>query len=209
MHSVVIVDDHPAIRLAVRAALESNGRFKVVGEADSGPAALEMIREHVPALVILDLDLPQMSGLELVDRLKASGVATKLLVLSGQQEAIFATRAMQSGANGFLSKSEDMHKLVEAAQSVIAGYSVFPSSALVSLTSPTSMGADSMIKSLSDRELAVLQYLARGMSNKEIADKLLISNKTVSTYKVRIFEKLGISTLVELVDFARTQRLVS
>ncbi|MDM0001984.1 response regulator transcription factor [Variovorax sp. J22P240] len=209
MHSVVIVDDHPAIRLAVRAALESSGRFEVVGEADSGPAALEMIREHVPALVILDLDLPQMSGLELVDRLKASGLGTKLLVLSGQQEAIFATRAMQSGANGFLSKSADMHKLVEAAQSVIAGYSVFPSSALVSLTGPTSMGADAMIKSLSDRELAVLQDLARGMSNKEIADKLLISNKTVSTYKVRIFEKLGISTLVELVDFARTQGLVS
>ena len=209
MHSVVIVDDHPAIRMAVRAALESSGHFRVVGEADSGPAALAMIRDHAPALVILDLDLPQMSGLELVDRLKATGVPTKLLVLSGQQEAIFATRAMQSGANGFLSKSEDMHRLVEAAQSVIAGYSVFPSSALVSLTGPTSMGADSIVKSLSDRELAVLQYLARGMSNKEIADKLLISNKTVSTYKVRIFEKLGISTLVELVDFARNQRLVS
>lgn len=209
MHSVVVVDDHPAIRLAVRAAMESGGQFKVIGEADSGPTALAMIRELTPQLAILDLDLPKMSGLELIERLRAVNHPTKLLVLSAQQESIFATRAMQAGANGFLSKTEQMPKLVDAAQAVLSGYSMFPSSALVSLTNPVGASADALISSLSDRELTVLQHLARGLSNKEIADTLLISNKTVSSYKARIFDKLSISTLVELVDFARANNLIN
>ncbi len=209
MHSTVIVDDHPAIRLAVRSVLESSGSFKIVGEADSGPTALTTIREHRPALVVLDLDLPKMNGLELIERLKASNPEIKLLVLSAQQEGIFATRALHAGANGFLSKSEGMSAIVQAAQSVLAGYGVFPSSALGALSGNAGAGPAELIKTLSDRELTVLQQLARGMSNKEIGEALLISNKTVSSYKTRLFEKLNISTLVELVDFARANNLVT
>lgn len=209
MHSTVIVDDHPAIRLAVRSVLETSGAFKIVGEADSGPAALATIREHQPALVVLDLDLPKMNGLELIERVKASNPEIKLLVLSAQQEGIFATRALQAGANGFLSKSEGMSAIVQAAQSVLAGYGVFPSSALGALSSNAGAGPAELVKALSDRELTVLQLLARGMSNKEIGEALLISNKTVSSYKTRLFEKLSISTLVELVDFARANNLVT
>lgn len=209
MHSTVIVDDHPAIRLAVRSVLESSGQFKVIGEADSGPAALTVIRELQPALVILDLDLPKMNGLELIERLKSSNPSARLLVLSAQQESIFASRALQAGANGFLSKSEGMSAIVQAAQSVLAGYSVFPSSALGALAGNAGNTPADLIKTLSDRELTVLQQLARGMSNKEIGDALLISNKTVSSYKTRLFEKLNISTLVELVDFARANDLIT
>jgi len=208
MHTSVIVDDHPAIRLAVRSVLESSGLFKVVGEADSGPTALTVIREAQPSLVILDLDLPKMNGLELIERLKSSNPAIKLLVLSAQQESIFASRALQAGANGFMSKAEGMSSIVQAAQSVLAGYSVFPSSALGSFTGAGTSPSD-LVKTLSDRELTVLQQLARGMSNKEIGDALLISNKTVSSYKTRVFEKLNISTLVELVDFARANDLIT
>jgi len=207
MQSVVVVDDHPAIRLAVRSALEASEQFKIVGEANNGSDALTMIYDLAPGLAIVDLGLPKMSGLELIEQLRATDHSTKLLVFSAQQEAIFAPRAMQAGANGFLSKTEEMHKLVDAAQAVLSGYSIFPSSALLSLTSPIGVNANVLIQSLSDRELTVLQYLARGMSNKEIADTLLISNKTVSSYKARIFDKLGISTVVELVDFARANHL--
>jgi DNA-binding NarL/FixJ family response regulator len=209
VHSIVVVDDHPAIRLAVRSVLEASGEFKVVGEADTGPAALSMIRSLAPSLAIVDLDLPGMSGLELISRLKAANPASRLLVLSAQQEAIFASRAMQAGANGFMSKSADMLKLAEAAKAVVSGYSVFPSSAVSSLVAPAGGDAESMVSKLSDREMTVLQSLARGLSNKDIADNLNISNKTVSSYKTRILEKLGMSTLVELVDFARANRLVS
>ncbi|WP_213954920.1 MULTISPECIES: response regulator transcription factor [unclassified Variovorax] len=209
MHSVVIVDDHPAIRLAVRSVLEGSGLFKVVGDADSGPAALTIIRDLQPSLAILDLDLPRMNGLELIERLKTSNPTLKVLVLSGQQESIFATRALHAGANGFMSKSEDMASIVQASQSVLSGYSVFPSGALTSLTGPVGTSPADLVKSLSDRELSVLQHLARGLSNKEIGDMLLISNKTVSSYKTRLFEKLNISTLVELVDFARANGLIT
>ena len=200
MHTVVVVDDHPAIRLAVRSALE----------AGDGPTALAAIRDQQPDLVILDLDLPRLSGLDLLERVRKSQPEIKLLVLSAQQESIFAARTVQAGANGFMSKNENMTTVVQAAQTVLAGYSMFPSSALspqAHFNAPDT--PDALIKTLSDRELTVLQYLARGMSNKEIAETLLISNKTISSYKTRIFEKLRISTLVELVDFTRAHRLIS
>jgi len=205
MYSVVVVDDHPAICLAVKATLEASGEFEVVGEAASGQAALAIIRENPPTLVILDLDLPGMSGLSFIGRIRAEHPAIKMLVLSAQQEGIFATRTMRAGANCFLSKSEDMRKVAEAAKAVVAGYSVFPTAAIASFTNT---GA-APLSNLTDRELAVLQQLTRGMSNREIGDLLLISNKTVSTFKRRIFDKLGISSAVDLVDFARKHHLIT
>jgi two-component system response regulator EvgA len=98
-----------------------------------------------------------------------------------------------------------MRKVAEAAKSVVAGYSVFPTSAIVSFTNT---GA-TPLSNLTDRELTVMQHLACGMNNREIGDLLLISNKTVSTFKARIFDKLGISTIVELVDFARRHQLIT
>ena len=195
--------------MAVRSVLQAGEKLTVVGEAENGPEAITMVRELRPALVILDLDLPRMNGLELIERLRTIDPALKLLVLSAQQESIFATRALQAGANGFMSKSEDMSAIVQASMSVLAGYSVFPSSALVSLSGAPGTSTATLIRSLSDRELTVMQHLARGQSNKEIADTLLISNKTVSSYKTRIFEKLGITTLVELLDIARANELIT
>jgi len=209
MHTVIVVDDHPAIRLAVRAALEASGTFSVIGEADDGPTALATIRDLRPDLVILDLDLPRLNGLDLIERVRKTQPSAKLLVLSAQEESIFAGRTVQAGANGFMSKTQNMPAVVQAAQTVMAGYSMFPSSALAAQAHLEASGSPALlIKSLSDRELIVLQHLARGLSNKQIAETLLISNKTISSYKTRIFEKLGISTLVELVDFTRAQNLI-
>ncbi len=210
MQSVVVEDDHPAIRLAVRSALEATGQFEVVGEASDGPSALAVIRELQPKLVILDLDLPRLNGLDVIERVRKLHRDTKLLVLSGQQESIFGARAVKAGANAFISKTEDLQRLIQAAHTVLAGYSMFATSVLASQSAMMD-GArpGALIKSLSDRELTVLQYLARGLSNKEIAETLLISNKTISGYKARIFQKLSISSLVELVDFSRAHKLVT
>jgi two-component system response regulator EvgA len=210
MQSVVVVDDHPAIRLAVRSTLEATGQFEIVGEASDGPSALAVIRERQPKLVILDLDLPRLNGLDVIERVRKLHRDTKLLVLSGQQESIFGARAVKAGANAFISKTEDLQRLIQAAHTVLAGYSMFATSVLASQSAVADgTRPGSLIKSLSDRELTVLQYLARGLSNKEIAETLLISNKTISGYKARIFQKLSISTLVELVDFSRAHQLVA
>lgn len=210
MHSVVVVDGHPAIRLAVRTALEGTGEFDVIGEAGDGPSALAVVRELEPDLVVLDLDLPRLNGLDVIERVRKALPQCKLLVLSGQEESIFGARAVKAGANAFISKSEDLRRLIDAAHAVLAGYSIFATSILASQsTLLDGSRPNALIKRLSDRELTVLQHLARGLSNKEIAEVLLISNKTISGYKARIFEKLNISSLVELVDFSRTHRLVA
>jgi len=207
MNSVVVVDDHPAICLAVKATIERDGDFKVVGEASTGPAALAIVRDQSPSLVIVDLDLPGMNGLSLIGRIRDDHPGVRLLVLSAQRESIFAIRALKAGADGFVSKTEDMRKVAEAARSVLAGYSVFPVSALALFKDAGAGAGASQLSSLTDRELTVLQHLARGMNNREIGDLLHISNKTVSTFKARIFEKLGISTIMEAVDVARRHHL--
>jgi DNA-binding NarL/FixJ family response regulator len=210
MQSVVVVDGHPAIRLAVRTALTATGQFEVIAEAGDGPSALEIIRELEPQLVVLDLDLPRLNGLDVIERVRKALPETKLVVLSGQEESIFGARAVKAGANAFISKSEDLQRLVHAAHAALAGYSIVATSILA--TQSTLLDGsrpNALIRRLSDREITVLQHLARGLSNKEIAEILLISNKTISGYKARIFEKLQISSLVELVDFSRTHRLVT
>jgi len=132
---VVLVDDHPAIRLAVRSALEATGEFNVVAEAGDGPSALATIREHHPDLVILDVDLPRLNGLDVIERVRNLQRHTKLLVLSGQQESIFGARAVKAGANAFISKTEDLGRVVQVAYTVLAGYSIFATSVLKDWTS--------------------------------------------------------------------------
>src|SRR4051812_18447366 len=167
MYSVVVVDAHPAICFAVKATIEADGEFEVVGSAHSGPAALPMIQEKMPALVILDLDLPPgMSGLGLIGHIRTEHPAIKILVLAAQQEAVFARHALRSGAGAFLSKSEDVRLVGDAAKSLMAGYSVFPHSAILALRKSGGLP----LSTLTDRELTVLQQLARGMSHREIAD---------------------------------------
>jgi len=208
MKSAIIVDDHPAICLAVRSVLEKSGRYAIVGETDNGQSVIELVREHKVDLIIIDLNIPRISGLELIKRIKGQHPGIKLLVLSAQDEMVYASRSMQAGADGFVSKSKDLSAILSASDAIMAGYSFFPRDVVSGAKLNGENQLDSRIEKLSDRELAVLQHLAQGLSNKDIADRLFISNKTVSTYKVNIFEKLGISNVVDLTDFARTNKLV-
>jgi DNA-binding NarL/FixJ family response regulator/HPt (histidine-containing phosphotransfer) domain-containing protein len=114
MKKFIIVDDHPAIRLAIRSALEATGSMQMAAEAADGPGGLAAIREYKPDLVILDLELPRLSGLDLIERLRRSQPETKVLVLSAQQESIFAVRTAKAGANGFMSKNAPMEAVVLA-----------------------------------------------------------------------------------------------
>ncbi|MDF0605929.1 response regulator transcription factor [Neisseriaceae bacterium TC5R-5] len=208
MKNVMLVDDHPAIRLAVRSVLEKSDRFNVTHECDNGQQALETIRLAQIDLMIIDLDLPRISGLELIQRARNTQSSIKLLVLSAQDEEVYATRAMQAGADGYVSKTRDLNAIVSAADAVLEGYSYFPHETLLALKTGAVKPISMQIATLSDRELSVLQHLAKGFSNKEIADLLYISNKTVSTYKTNILSKLGLSSVVELVDFARQNKLI-
>lgn len=206
MHSVYIVDDHPVIRMAVRMLLE-NQNYKIVGESDNGVDAMQMIRETRPDLVILDIAIPKLDGLEILSRFQSMALALKVLVLTAQSPALFAVRCMQSGAAGYVGKQEDLSELLSAIKAVLSGYNYFPSQA-VNNSQANSNQEIRLFRHINDRELMVLQLFAQGKSNKEIAKGMFLSNKTVSTYKKRLMQKLQVQTLVDLIDVAKRNALV-
>ncbi|MGX0135972.1 response regulator [Cupriavidus metallidurans] len=204
MITVLIVDDHPAVRLVIKTQLSQVLGVSSVLEADNGQAAIDVVRQCKPDLVILDLDIPKINGLEVILRLKAIQPGIRVLVISGQDPMTFAPRAMQVGAKGFVSKMQDMTDIMRCVESVLAGYTLFPAEVVESGAVPGKAREDSeLLQQLTDKEIQIMQMLSKGMSNKAIGDSLFISNKTVSSHKTRIMEKLHVTTLLELIDFAR------
>ncbi|MBP0594866.1 response regulator transcription factor [Paraburkholderia sp. LEh10] len=203
MASILIVDDHPAFRLVIKTHLLQLLGTQQVLEADNGQSAMEMARQYTPDLTILDLDIPRINGLDVLARLKAAHPGMRVLILSSHDAGTFISRAMRAGAQGFVSKSQDVKEIMRSVEAVMSGYSVFPVAPSASGGSVQHAARDGKLERLSDKELVILQMLAKGMSNKSIGDALFISNKTVSSHKTRLMNKVGVETLVELVDFAR------
>lgn len=211
MSTILIIDDHPAFRMIVRLQLMQLLSVEQVVEADNGQTAVEMARQYKPDLAILDLDIPRISGLDVIPRLKLVHPSIRLMVLSGHDAATFAPRAMRSGVHGFVGKSQDMKEILRGVEAVLAGYTVFPVGPNGASIAPgmAPSGEEGRIMLLSDKELVILQMLSRGMSNKAIGDALFMSDKTVSTYKSRIQDKLGVSSLAGLIEFASLHKLIS
>jgi two-component system response regulator EvgA len=210
MSTVLIIDDHPAFRLVIKLQLMQLLGIEEVIEADNGQTAVEMARQHTPKLAILDLDIPRISGLDVIPRLKLAHPPIRMLVLSSHDPATFAPRAMRSGVHGFVGKSQEMKEIMRGVEAVLAGYTVFPVTASGNSAAP-SLGTEheeEKVRLLSDKELVILQMLSKGMSNKAIGDAF-ISNKTVSSHKTRVMQKLGVKSLVELIDLARRCRIAS
>ena len=209
MNTVLLIDDQPMIRFATRVLLEREG-FEIVGETESGVEGLSMARSLKPDVIILDIAIPKLDGLEVIGRLRTQDPNAKLLVLTSLPAALYASRCVQAGATGYLSKQEQAISLVTATKSLLSGYSLFPSNVhLPAYSEPGEKKDIDLLGSLSDRELAVLQNLANGKNNKQIAEQLFISHKTVSTYKSRLMDKLKTRNLVDLIDFARRYALVT
>ncbi|MGH8437460.1 MAG: response regulator [Pseudomonas sp.] len=208
MGNIVIVDDHPLMRMAVRHMLEGEGHV-IMAEVDNGVEAVEVIRKLLPDLIVLDLSIPKMDGLAVIAHLKAIGISTKVLILTSGDAHNFAMRALQAGAAGFVSKDDSLDDLVIAVKAILAGSSYFPADTIHRLRDNNSAGNQEgvLLAQLSDREITVLKMLARGLSNLDIAEKLLISHKTVSTYKVRLQRKLSVANLIALVELAKRNNL--
>ncbi|WP_433589720.1 response regulator [Pseudomonas koreensis] len=208
MLKAIVVDDHPFIRSSVKMLLKQE-HFEVVAEADNGADAVQLAREHAPDLIILDIAMPKLDGLEVISRISALGLSSKILVLTSQSALFYSMRCMKAGAAGYISKTNDLDELIKAIKAVMDGYTFFPNLATSSVRRSDVDATDlELIQSLSDRELAILQQLSNGLSNKEIGDAMLLSNKTVSTYKTRLTEKLKVKSVVYLADFAKRNNLV-
>ncbi|WP_219096472.1 response regulator transcription factor [Pseudomonas sp. UMAB-40] len=208
MHKALVVDDHPFIRATVKILLQREA-FGLIVEADNGADAVQLARQHAPELIVLDIAMPKLDGLEVISRIGALKLPCKILVLTSQSAAFYAMRCMKAGAAGYISKTDELGELSKAIKALMAGYTFFPN---LSGNSVRRNDIDAteldMIRCLSDRELMILQQLARGLSNKEIGDAMLLSNKTVSTYKTRLIEKLNVKSVVYLADFAKRNNLI-
>ncbi|WP_330210889.1 response regulator transcription factor [Pseudomonas sp. AM4(2022)] len=209
MGNIVIVDDHPLMRMAVRVMLEGEGHT-IMAEVDNGVDALETVRKLLPDLIVLDLSIPKMDGLSVIAHLKAIGISTKVLILTSGDTSNFAVRSLQAGADGFVCKDDSLDELVGAVKAVLSGYTYFPADTIQMLrdNSQAASQESQKISQLSDREIIVLKLLARGMGNQDIAEELLISHKTVSTYKVRLLRKLSAENLIALVELAKRNALI-
>jgi DNA-binding NarL/FixJ family response regulator len=209
MKKIIVIDDHPAIIMAIKACLEKAEDMSVVDVSDNGQDGLEKIRLHQPDLVILDLFLPKTDGLGLIRRIKAVNDKVKIMILTGHDEGLYAAKASEEGANGFVTKSKDMMEVINTARALLAGYNCFPAEHLIAAQcrSPYSRGNDAL-SSLTVRELAIMRYLAKGYSNKEIAEMFFISQKTVSTYKSRVLRKLKLKNAIEIAEYAREMGII-
>lgn len=206
-HHIVLVDDHPAVRMAVAHLLEADG-LSVVAQTDNGADALRLLEALQPCTVILDIGIPGIDGLTVINRIVARHWAVKIIVLTGQEPGHMASRCLQSGAHGFVNKQSELCEVVNAVRAVHANYSYFPSQTCCTLTGIHNGEEESKLEKLSTRELRVLQQLAQGLSNKEIADRMLLSSKTVSTYKTRLLHKLNVKSVLDLFVIAKRNRLI-
>ncbi|MNK96158.1 Virulence factors putative positive transcription regulator BvgA [compost metagenome] len=204
---VLLVDDHAVVRMAIGMILAREGH-EIVGECDNGVEALSKAFELKPDAIVLDLDIPQLDGMAVIDRLRIGGSAAHVLVHTGLKSQAYAAQCMRAGAAGFLSKIDDPTEIVTALKAVASGKSWFPVGTLNSVRHSDFARNDAQLLSgITRRELKVLHGLAQGQSNKQIADDMLLSNKTVSTYKTRLMQKLNVNTLLELIEFAKRNHL--
>lgn len=208
MRKALIVDDHPFIRRIVRSVLEQSN-FKIAAETDNGATALDLARALLPHLIVLDLSMPKLDGLEVLKRLHILGLPIKVLVLTSKGAPYYAERCIRAGAIGFIEKTEDVDALTKAISIVMSGQT-YLSNTDVNLPQMESEDLNDieLIKTLSDREMHTLLCLVAGMSNKKISEIMLLSEKTVSTYKTRVMTKLNIKSVVYLAEFAKRNKLI-
>jgi DNA-binding NarL/FixJ family response regulator len=209
---IVIVDDHPIVRRGIAAMLNQESDMQVCAEADSYHAGIDAIREHHPDLAIIDLTLPDIGGLELVKQVRAIDPELLMLVLSMHDESLYAERVLRAGARGYIMKQEGTDKLIGAVRAVMRG-DIYVSEKMASrmlgkFVDGKREGGSSPLERLSDRELEVFELLGRGLSTREIAERLCVSIKTVESHREHIKEKLKLSNANELVQHA-TQWVMS
>ena len=207
MRKAIIVDDHPFIRMAIKLIL--NQEFiDTVAEASDGFSALSLVRQYKPDLVILDLSMPRGDGLEFMERVSRYDMNCKIIVLTSLPAKHYSKRCFMAGAVGFVNKTEELGELRSAIKTVFSGRVHFKTSNEKDSQKQVALEDILILSSLSNRELSVFYHLALGKSNKEISEILHISNKTVSTYKFRIYEKIGVSSVVDLAEFARRNVII-
>ncbi len=212
MTTILLADDHVVLRSGLRLLLESQPGLNVIGEASSGLEALELADKLQPDLILLDLSMPGLGGLDALPALRKSAPATKILILTMHDDPQYLRTALKNGAAGYVLKKAADSELISAIQAMLHGeIYVHPSMTRVLLEDmlPKSDFTPDAWESLSEREQSVLKLVALGHTSAEIAAQLSLSTKTVETYRARGMEKLGLKNRAALVRFALKKGIIS
>ncbi|MBP7964343.1 MAG: response regulator transcription factor [Caldilineaceae bacterium] len=211
---IVLADDHPVVRMGLRALLESEPDIQVVGEANNGVEALELVASLTPDIVIMDISMPEMDGMEATRRIRDSFPETKVLILTVHAQERYLFPVLKAGAAGYVLKSTIDTRLVDAIRTVAGGGVFLYATATRMLLEDylghlESAGSQDDYDSLSEREREVLKLCALGHTAAEIAEQIFLSPKTVETYRTRVMQKLNMSTRSDLVKYALARGLLT
>jgi len=215
-HSIILVDDHQLVLDGLESIVKELSEFEILGSAKNGKEGVDLIKTMDPDLVLMDIDMPIMNGLEATRRVKQELPATKVIILTMHNEASLIKKVMDIGADGYLLKNSDREEFYDALKTVVNGKSYFSSDVTKALLnqdvkkSLTFEDSDSVqLSKLTEREIDILKNIAEGLSNKEIGDKLFISHRTVDTHRTNLMKKLGVHNIAGLIKFAIKNGLIN
>lgn len=205
---VLLVDDHAVVRAGYQMLLQNTDDIEVVSEADSGELACKHYVDSEPDVVVMDLSMPGMGGLEAIRRIVARDSDARILVFSMHESTVFVEQALQAGARGYIIKSSAPEVLIEAIRELAAGKSHIDSEIAQQLAFKKTKGEDTPFSDLSTREFEIFCLLAEGLNTSEISKRLSLSYKTVANYSTQIKSKLEVSTVAEIARIAIRYKII-
>jgi len=209
MIKIITVDDHAVVRRGLKQIIEEEPDMQVVGEAGNGRDAISIIRQTVCDVVILDITLPGISGIEVLNHLRHEHPELPVLIMSMHEEEQYALRVLKAGASGYLTKDSIPEELIKAIRKIIAYGKYISPSLSEALISEPKLLEKPLHETLSDREFQIMCMIACGKALKNIGEMLCISGKTVSTYRTRILEKMRMKTNADIVSYALKHKMIT
>jgi len=205
---VMLVDDHAVVRMGFKMLLESDADIKVVAEAESGEQAIQRYVEHKPDVVVMDITMPGIGGLEAIERILAKDSTAKILVLSAHEDSVHPKRVLNAGAMGYLTKRSAAEELIKAIRTVAGGKKYLEASVAQQMAIQQLSGDQNPVDVLSPREFEVFMALAKGKTTNEIAETLFLSPRTVGTHLYNIKQKLNANNSAEIALIAMRSGLL-
>ena len=206
--NVMLVDDHAVVRMGFKMLLESDTNIKVIAEAENGEMAIKAYMEHKPDVVVMDITMPGIGGMEAIERILAKESNAKILVLSAHEDSVHPKRVLNIGAMGYLTKRSAAEELIKAIRTVASGKKYIEASVAQQMAIAQLSGDQNPVDVLSEREFEVFMSLAKGKSTEEIANTLFLSPRTVGTHLYNIKQKLNAKNSAEIALIAMRSGLL-
>lgn len=217
MARLILTDDHQLILDGLRSIISNEADLEIIAEANDGASAMQLCLALNPDLILMDIDMPVMNGLEATQQIKRKNPERKIIILTMHDEPALIKRIMEIGADGYLLKNSDQNELVNAIRKVLSGEKYFSEAVLNALSSGDAQATEFSIRptdavlmsQLTEREIEILRLISDGLSNKEIGDKLFISHRTVDTHRTNLMKKLDVHNIAGLIRFSIRNGLIN